>query len=67
MKKCVVAWLQDRHDWPGLSSVVMVESMLEIGTKIEQETRFYISSLASPADQLGPAVCSHWAVENSLH
>ena len=62
-----VAWLKDRHDWPGLTSVVMVESTREIGAKIEQETRFYIASLASPADQLGPVIRSHWAVENSLH
>ena len=32
-----VAWLKDRHDWPGLTSVVMVESTREIGAKIEQE------------------------------
>ena len=68
-----VAWLQQRHDWPGLRGVVMVESMREIpasspGTdKIERETRFYVTSLASPAIQLGPVIRSHWAVENSLH
>jgi predicted transposase YbfD/YdcC len=62
-----VAWLQDRHDWPGLRGVLMVESTREIGEKIEQETRFYITSLVWLADQLGPVVRSHWAVENSLH
>jgi hypothetical protein len=34
-----VAWLQERHDWPGLRGVVMVESTREIGDKIERETR----------------------------
>jgi predicted transposase YbfD/YdcC len=62
-----VAWLQQRHDWPGLQGVVMVESTREIGDKIERETRFYITSLAWLAHQLGPAIRSHWAVENSLH
>ena len=62
-----VAWLQERHDWPGLKGVVMVESTREIGDKIERETRFYITSLAWLASQLGPVVRSHWAVENSLH
>jgi predicted transposase YbfD/YdcC len=68
-----IAWLQERHDWPGLQGVVMVESVREIpgsspGTdKIERETRFYITSLAWLAIQPGPVIRSHWAVENSLH
>ncbi len=62
-----IAWLQERHDWPGLQGVVMVESVREIGDKIERETRFYITSLTWLAIQLGPVIRSHWAVENSLH
>ena len=62
-----VAWLQERHDWPGLNAVVIVESTREIGDKVEQETRFYITSLVLLADLLGPIIRSHWAVENSLH
>jgi predicted transposase YbfD/YdcC len=62
-----VAWLQERHDWPGLNGVVIVESTREIADKVEQETRFYITSLVLLADRLGPIVRSHWAVENSLH
>lgn len=62
-----VAWLQERHDWPGLKAVVIVESTREIADKIEHETRFYITSLVVTANLLGPIVRSHWAVENSLH
>ena len=62
-----VAWLQQRHDWPGLKGVVMVESTREIADKIERETRFYITSLVLLAPALGPIIRSHWAVENSLH
>jgi predicted transposase YbfD/YdcC len=62
-----VVWLQERHDWPGLQGVVMVESTREIAEKIERETRFYITSLVLLANQLGPVIRSHWAVENSLH
>jgi predicted transposase YbfD/YdcC len=62
-----VAWLQERHKWPDLKAVVIVDSIREIGDKIEQETRFYITSLVLLANQLGPIVRSHWAVENSLH
>jgi predicted transposase YbfD/YdcC len=60
-------WLQDRHNWPGLKSIVMVESSREISGKIEQETRFYITSLVMLAHLIGPAIRSHWAIENSLH
>ncbi len=62
-----VKWLQDRHKWPGLKGVVIVESHRETNGKIEQETRFYITSLVMLAQMLGPVVRSHWAIENSLH
>jgi predicted transposase YbfD/YdcC len=62
-----VAWLQERHNWPGLKTFVMVESTREFNDKIERETRFYITSLVMLANALSPIVRSHWAVENSLH
>ncbi len=62
-----ISWLKERHNWPGLSSIVMVESTRETGTKIETETRFYIASLQDTADQIATAVRAHWAIENSLH
>lgn len=64
-----VAWLCDRHGWPGLKAVVMVESHREMSGGIgrtERETRFYITSLTLPADQIGAILRDHWAVENSL-
>jgi predicted transposase YbfD/YdcC len=45
----------------------MVESTRETAEKIEQETRFYVTSLVLLANLLGPIVRSHWAIENSLH
>jgi predicted transposase YbfD/YdcC len=36
-----VEWLQQRHSWPGLKGVVIVESGREISGKIEPETRYY--------------------------
>jgi predicted transposase YbfD/YdcC len=62
-----VAWLQKRHNWPGLNAVVVVDSIRETGDKVERETRFYITSLMLVASLLGPVVRSHWAIENSLH
>ncbi len=62
-----VEWLQERHNWPGLNAVVMVESSREISGKIERETRFYITSLVMLAALIGPVVRGHWFIENSLH
>ncbi|WP_372069885.1 ISAs1 family transposase (plasmid) [Tistrella mobilis] len=62
-----VAWLRARHDWPGLKSIVVVESTRRIGDKIDSETRLYITSLALIAALVGPIIRSHWAIENSLH
>ena len=43
----------------------MVESIREIiGGKTEQETRFYISSLAADAERQGDAIRGHWGVES---
>lgn len=65
-----VGWLQQRHGWPALRGIVIVESRRELPAptrKIERETRFCITSLTLPAQQLGPIIRSHWAIENSLH
>ena len=68
-----VDWLQQRHQWPGLQAVIVIDSLRRFPglspetDKIERETRFYITSLTVPADQMGPIVRSHWMVENGLH
>ena len=60
-----IDWLKARHDWMGLKSIVMVESIREFASgKIEQETRFYISSLAADAVRQGDAIRGHWSVES---
>ena len=62
-----VGWLQERHKWPGLKGLIMVESQRETGQKTERETRFYITSLTLEARLSGPMIRDHWAVENGLH
>jgi predicted transposase YbfD/YdcC len=62
-----VEWLQERHDWPGLKSVVVVESTREVGGKIDREMRLYITSLVLLAQQIGPMIRAHWMIENGLH
>jgi predicted transposase YbfD/YdcC len=62
-----VVWLQQRHDWPGLKGLVMVESQREKDARTTRETRFYITSLTLGANAVGPMIRDHWAIENSLH
>jgi predicted transposase YbfD/YdcC len=62
-----IAWLQERHNWPGLAAVIVVDSIREVDGKEERETRFYITSLLLSAAQIGLMIRDHWAIENSLH
>ena len=62
-----IDWLQKRHNWPGLKSLVMIESERDLGLRTERETRFYITSSTDLAPRLATAVRHHWAIENSLH
>jgi len=36
-----VAWLRERHDWPGCRASSWSRAYAEIGERIERETRFY--------------------------
>jgi predicted transposase YbfD/YdcC len=62
-----VEWLRERHQWPGLRGVIVVDSRRETRAGSESETRLYLTSSNRSAKQLGPAVRQHWSVENSLH
>lgn len=60
-------YLVQKPDWRGLQSVAMIQSQRRINGRVEQETRYYISSLPGEAAQIAQAVRSHWTIENSLH
>jgi predicted transposase YbfD/YdcC len=63
-----IAWLEQKEDWMGLKSIVMVESQREvIDGKTTIERRYFISSLSADAQESLHAVRGHWAIENSLH
>ena len=49
-----LAWLQKDHQWPGMRRA-KVESRREllVEGKVEEETRYYISSLPGDAKQIG--------------
>jgi predicted transposase YbfD/YdcC len=54
-------------DWPQLQSLVRVTSQRKIGEEIQQQTRYFISSLAPNAKKILQAVRGHWGIENRLH
>lgn len=63
-----IKWLQDRHDWPGLASVVLIESTRTINGQSNTERRYYISSHPGKnAQRLSTLIRNHWKIENSLH
>lgn len=63
-----IGWLHERHDWPGLNSILAVTLRQESGQTIREDTRYFISSLkADDHQRLANAVRAHWSIENNLH
>jgi len=56
-------------EWPGLKSMVAVESIREVGGHKSIERRYYISSLSrrTKARRMAGYIRGHWTVENNLH
>src|SRR3954449_7651411 len=56
-------------DWPGLATVVAVETVRGIPGrgKVAAEIRYYLSSARLPPERLAAAIRNHWGVENGLH
>jgi hypothetical protein len=57
--------------WPGLSSLVLVESILPLGVEENVERRDYSSSLPGTTDnearRLNRMMRAHWEIENRVH
>ncbi len=49
-----VGWLQQRHKWPGLKGVIVVDSVRKFAARTERETRCHLTSSSLGADRLGP-------------
>jgi len=60
-------YLEQVSAWQGLQSMIMVESVREIGDKRSSELRYYISSLPPDSQRIGQAIRAHWGIENQLH
>lgn len=53
--------------WTDLKTVAKVHSIREINGKKQEQSRYFISSLACDAAAIANAVRTHWRIENSLH
>jgi len=62
-----IAWLQERHDWPGLAAIGKIRRRREVGTKITTENAYYLLSTPLSAERFNHAARGHWGIENSLH
>jgi len=64
-----ISWLPQAKNWPGLTSVGMVEyEQIEKATgETQVERRCFISSLEAKAEPFAQAVRMHWGIENGLH
>lgn len=63
----VLAWLQDRHAWPGLQAIGRVHAERRIGAQQTSKDRSYLLSHPLSAVAFGEAVRSHWGIENRVH
>src|SRR5215218_5256526 len=64
------AALEALSGWPGLRTVLAVESIRSLNSapiKVESEIRYFLSSCPDSPAALGQAVRTHWAIENALH
>ena len=62
-----VAWLAERHDFPGLAAVAKVSATREIGGKATTASRYYLLSTKLGAARRAEIVRSHGHIENRLH
>lgn len=62
-----VKWLYQSDQWPGLKTIVMVESERTLKGKTSCERRAFISSVDAPAKRMLELCRRHWHVENKLH
>jgi predicted transposase YbfD/YdcC len=62
-----LAYLDPTGAWPGLRSVVLIESTRRTEAGVSVEDRYYLTSLAPDAARIGRAIRQHWGIENRLH
>ncbi len=73
IRKCFVYnnvnQLSKQTDWKGIKSIIKIETTRTIKSTntTSNETRLYISSIESSADNFNKWIRQHWGIENNLH
>jgi predicted transposase YbfD/YdcC len=62
-----IEWLQDDHQWPGLTAIAKVDRTREIKGKTTSETAYYLLSAPLSPERSNEVIRFHWGVENRLH
>ncbi len=63
----IIADLDPKQRWAGLSAVVMIQTERQVGGQISRETRYYIASLVAEAKRFNQIIRLHWGIENKVH
>ena len=57
--------------WPGLTTLVLVESTRQVAAEDSRERRYYLSSLPGSMDEdakrLSRVIRTHWEIDNRVH
>lgn len=60
-------YVRQYADWPGLKTIVKVHTQRQVGDKVTEKTRYFITSLGNDAQRVLGVVRRHWTIENQLH
>jgi len=63
----ITDWLSEGKKWKESHAVVEVRRNRSIKDKLQQETSYYIVSLADKVSSIARFIRHHWAIENSQH
>lgn len=60
-------WDDIAAEWSGLESLVEIHSKRQVGDKVSEEKRYYLSSLNKGAKVHLKIIRRHWGIENCVH
>lgn len=59
--------LEPLRQWPGLQTVLMVESIRGTDSEVTSDIRYFLCSSKQSPEDLAQAIRKHWQIENNLH
>ncbi|MBX3080464.1 MAG: ISAs1 family transposase [Anaerolineae bacterium] len=63
----VLDFMGEYKAWTGLHCVVKIASERRLAGRVEQDVRYFISSLTADPNRLLEVVRAHWQIENQVH